>query len=234
MNALLATAFVLGVAGSAHCIVMCGPIALAVPSHGTGWRARASSTLLMNTGRLVTYALLGSVFGAFGYALRLAGLQQTVSIAAGTVLLASIIVPGMLERFSPTGALTLGISRLRGMLARNLKRAAPEALFFTGMLNGLLPCGLLYSALLGAAVMDTWQLGALFMILFALGTWPAMIALRISGAMIGERLRVPLRRLAPVMISAMDLLLIARGLELNVPLIGPATATEPAEVTACN
>lgn len=234
MNALLATAFVLGAAGSAHCVVMCGPIALAVPSSGTGWRARIASTLLMNSGRMMTYAMLGAVFGAFGHGLQLAGFQQGVSIVAGIVLLLSIVVPGALERFSPTGRMALGIGRLRAMLARNLKRTAPEALFFTGVLNGLLPCGLLYSALLGAAAIGSWQLGSLFMILFALGTWPAMLALRLSGAMIGEKLRTPLRRFAPVVVSAMAVLLILRGAELGIPYLSPPPAPVIGTVTACH
>ena len=78
MNPMLATAFVLGAAGSAHCIGMCGPIALAVPSPENGWRARLMSTLILNSGRVSTYALLGALFGAFGTGLRLAGLQQSV------------------------------------------------------------------------------------------------------------------------------------------------------------
>lgn len=54
MNALLGTALVLGVAGSAHCLGMCGPIALAVPSPRPDWRSRLASTLLLNTGRITT------------------------------------------------------------------------------------------------------------------------------------------------------------------------------------
>ena len=85
MNPVLAAAFVLGLAGSAHCIGMCGPIALAVPSSSPRWGARLLSTLILNSGRLFTYALLGLAFGAFGTGSRLAGLQQGVSIAAGVV-----------------------------------------------------------------------------------------------------------------------------------------------------
>ena len=149
MNPMLFTALVLGVAGSAHCIGMCGPIALAVPSPGPGVGVRLRSTLLLNGGRLMTYVLLGMAIGTFGHGLHLAGLQQVVSIVAGVLLLLSVLVPGLLQRFSPTGRLSMDISRLRSALARNLKRTAPEALFLTGVLNGLLPCGLLYAALLG-------------------------------------------------------------------------------------
>ncbi|MBK9193651.1 MAG: sulfite exporter TauE/SafE family protein [Flavobacteriales bacterium] len=234
MNPMLATAFVLGAAGSAHCIGMCGPIALAVPSPGNGWRARLMSTLILNSGRVSTYALLGALFGAFGTGLRLAGLQQSVSIIAGAVLLLSVIVPGLLERWSPTGRLSLWIGRLRGALARNLKRTAPEALFFTGALNGLLPCGLVYAAAIGAAAMGTMQLGALFMMLFGLGTLPALIGLRMSGSMIGTSARALLRKASPVLVSALAVLMILRALELGIPMVSPPAVTEPGQVTACH
>jgi len=234
MNPMLATAFVLGAAGSAHCIGMCGPIALAVPSPGNGWRARLMSTLILNSGRVSTYALLGALFGAFGTGLRLAGLQQSVSIIAGAVLLLSVIVPGLLERWSPTGRLSLWIGRLRGALARNLKRTAPEALFFTGALNGLLPCGLVYAAAIGAAAMGTMQHGALFMMLFGLGTLPALIGLRMSGSMIGTSARALLRKASPVLVSALAVLMILRALELGIPMVSPPAVTEPGQVTACH
>ncbi len=234
MNAWFVTAFVLGAAASAHCIGMCGPIALAVPSPGPGWRARAVSTVLLNSGRITTYALIGLVFGTFGQSLRLVGLQQIVSIAAGAVLLLSVIVPGLLERWSPTGRIALFIGRLRGTLARNLKRTAPEALFFTGALNGLLPCGLVYAAAIGAASTGTTAHGALFMVLFGLATWPALFALRMSGSMIGAHARGVIRRASPVLVSAMAVLFILRGLELGIPLVSPAAATVPAQVSACH
>ncbi|MBK6776306.1 MAG: sulfite exporter TauE/SafE family protein [Flavobacteriales bacterium] len=234
MNPMLATAFVLGAAGSAHCIGMCGPIALAVPSPGNGWRARLMSTLILNSGRVSTYALLGALFGAFGTGLRLAGLQQSVSIIAGAVLLLSVIVPGLLERWSPTGRLSLWIGRLRGALARNLKRTAPEAVFFTGALNGLLPCGLVYAAAIGAAAMGTMQHGALFMMLFGLGTLPALIGLRMSGSMIGTSARALLRKASPVLVSALAVLMILRALELGIPMVSPPAVTEPGQVTACH
>jgi len=234
MNAWFFTALVLGAATSAHCVGMCGPIALAVPSPGPGWRARASSTFILNTGRILTYALIGLAFGTFGLGLRFAGLQQGVSIAAGTVLLLSVMVPGLLDRWSPTGPLSLLIGRWRGLLARNMKRTAPEALFFSGALNGLLPCGLVYAAAIGAAAMSTAAQGALFMVLFGLGTWPALFALRMSGSMIGTNARAFLRRASPIVVSAMAVLLILRGLELGIPLVSPPMVTAPAQISTCH
>lgn len=234
MNAMLATAIVLGAAGSAHCIGMCGPIALAVPSPGPSVRARLGSTVILNSGRLLTYALLGALFGTFGLGLRVAGLQQSVSIAAGAVLLLSVLVPGALERWSPTGRLSMAIARLRSALARNLKRTAPEALFLTGVLNGLLPCGLVYAAVIGSAAMGSPAEGALFMVLFGMGTWPALFAVRMGGGLISADLRSRIRRAAPYLVSTLAVLMILRGMELGIPYISPPPITVPADVAACH
>jgi len=234
MDPMLASALVLGAAGSAHCIGMCGPIALAVPSPGRGVGARLRSTLLLNSGRLFTYALLGAAIGTFGHGLRLVGLQQVVSIGAGVVLLLSVLLPDLVHRLAPGGPLAMGIARLRGKLAHNLRRTAPEALFLTGVLNGLLPCGLLYAALLGASTNATAADGALFMLFFGLGTWPALIALRMGGGMIGPNARVWLRKASPVLVSVVAVLMILRGLELGIPYVSPGAVVVPAEVTVCH
>lgn len=234
MNAMLATALLLGAAGSAHCIGMCGPIALAVPSPGAGWYARLSSTLILNTGRIVTYALIGAAFGAFGRGAQLLGLQQGVSIIAGVVLLASVILPGLLERWSPTGRLALLVGRLRSTLGRNLQRTAPEALFLTGALNGLLPCGLVYGAALGATATGGSMEGALFMVVFGLGTWPALVGLRMSGHMIGSRARAVLRRASPGIVAGLAVLMILRGLELGIPMVSPAPVPLHENLIGCH
>lgn len=234
MNPWYITALVMGVAGSAHCIGMCGPIALAVPSPGHGFGARLRSTLLLNGGRLTTYMLLGAAIGTFGQGLRLVGLQQVVSIVAGVLLLLSVLVPGLLQRFSPTGRMSMGISRLRSALARNLKRTTPEALFLTGSLNGLLPCGLLYAALLGASTDGSAWGGALFMLFFGLGTWPALFALRLGGGMLDDNARTWLRKASPVLVAMVAVLMILRGLELGIPYVSPAPAMTPAETTVCH
>ena len=234
MNAMLATAFVLGVAGSAHCIGMCGPIALAVPSPSAKWNARLASTLILNSGRLFTYALLGAAFGAFGLGLRMAGLQQSISIAAGIVLLLSVLLPGVLERWSPAGRAAMLVSRFRTVLARNLRRTAPEALFLTGTLNGLLPCGLVYAAAIGSTAMATVGGGVGFMLLFGLGTWPALITLRMSGGVLGMTFRSSLRRAAPYLVGTLAVLMILRGLELGVPYVSPSPAEGPLQAAVCH
>jgi len=234
MNPMLAAAFVLGVAGSAHCIGMCGPIALAVPSPSPHWSARLGSTVILNSGRLFTYALLGLAFGAFGAGLRLAGLQQGVSIVAGVVLLLSVALPGAVERWLPHGRLSILIGRFRGLLARNLRRTTPEALFLSGALNGLLPCGLVYAAAIGSVATGSLTAGVAFMVLFGLGTWPALVAIRMGGGLLGSEVRPLLRKVSPYLVSAVAVLMILRGLELGIPFVSPAAIVDPMEVGVCH
>lgn len=231
---MLITALLLGVAGSAHCIGMCGPIALAVPVPGPGPWARLQSTLLLNVGRLSTYMLLGATIGTFGQGLHLMGLQQMVSVGAGVLLLLSVIMPRVLHRIAPTGRWTMLIARLRGVMARNLQRTAPEALFLTGMLNGLLPCGLLYAALLGAAADATALGGALFMLCFGLGTWPALITLRMGAALLTDRTRSTLRKASPVLVAVVAVLMMLRGMGLGIPYLSPAPPAVAEQVVACH
>ncbi|MCB9183671.1 MAG: sulfite exporter TauE/SafE family protein [Flavobacteriales bacterium] len=234
MNPLLATALLLGAAGSAHCVGMCGPIALAVPSPRPTWGSRLSSTLLLNTGRIVTYALIGAAFGAFGKGLELAGLQQGAAIVAGALLILSVALPGLLEKWLPTSKGVLLIGRVKSVLARNLKRTAPEALMLTGMLNGLLPCGLVYGAAIGASAMGDALSGAFYMLLFGLGTWPLLVALRMSNGLLGERSRRALRKASPVLVGVVGLLLVLRGLDLGIPYLSPSAPAAGAEAVVCH
>lgn len=231
MNPLLPAAWLMGLAGSAHCIGMCGPIAVAVPVP-TGWRyGRAASTALLNVGRTLSYALLGAAFGAFGGGLRLAGLQQGVSIAAGALILLTVLLPVSVEQAWITGRVALWIGRVRALMARHLRRTVPGSILLTGMLNGLLPCGLLYGGLLGAAASGSAWNGALFMGFFAFGTWPALMAARFGQALFAPSWRQHLRRVAPYAMSALGVLLILRGLDLGIPFVSPA-APKVAEAAA--
>jgi hypothetical protein len=233
MNALLVGALVLGAAGSAHCIGMCGPIALAVPV-GKGRHARVTSTFLMNGGRLLAYTLLGLAFGSMGSGLRLAGLQRTVSLLAGAILLLSVLVPGAIERFGARGRLALWIARLRGALSRNLARTAPEAILLSGVLNGLLPCGLVYAAAIASTAMETAWSSALFMLLFGMGTLPALVVVRLGAGMFGNAWKRHLRKASPFAVGALGLFLLVRGSRLDIPYLSPACPVAPAQVNLCH
>ncbi len=221
MISMLTTALLLGVLGSAHCIGMCGPLALAIPSPKHSFWARLRSTLVLNSGRILTYAIIGAGFGMFGRGLQLAGLQQVVSISLGVIILLSLLLPRVFAKLGVGSRMGTLVMRGQSIMARQMKRTSLQGLFFTGMLNGLLPCGLIYLAAAGAIGYGGWANGALFMLFFGLGTWPALVGLKLSGSYAGPKLRNTLRKLTPYAYFAMGVLFILRGMDLGIPYISP-------------
>lgn len=217
-------AFILGAAGSLHCVGMCGPLALALP--GNANRSRfITGRLLYNAGRVVTYAALGAIFGLIGETLVLAGLQRGLSIAAGVILLGWLILrlrPGLFT--SAQIFIPRLIAPLKTALAKQLRERSFTALFAVGLLNGLLPCGLVYLALAAAAATGTAANGALSMIVFGSGTIPAMLAVSLFGQTLHAGIRAKFQRAVPVFVAALAVLFILRGLSLGIPYISPDLA----------
>ncbi len=220
------TALLLGVAGSLHCAGMCGPIALALPSAGNTVASRATGIVLYNSGRAVTYSVLGAISGLAGGTLMWAGGQQLLSITAGVIILAALIAGLAGKRMRLPGPLDRMYTGIRGLLGKLFRRRKPGTLLLIGLLNGLLPCGLVYAALGGAAATGSMMEGALFMLLFGVGTSTALVALSSFGTYLTVAFRQKLRRAVPVVVGVMAMLLILRGLGLGIPYVSPSFATE--------
>jgi len=216
MDYLLA-AIALGFLGSFHCVGMCGPIALALPVHHHPPLLRHTLIVLYNLGRITTYALIGLCAGTIGKGFAMAGFQQGLSVAIGVVLLASVLFP-IKSKLSGS----VFFLRIRTALNRMFSKGTRSSLFVVGLLNGLLPCGLVYTGLAGAVATGDSLSGALFMAAFGLGTAPMMFALPAIGAKIPLAFRNKIRKASPIIVSAMALLLILRGLDLGIPYLSPA------------
>lgn len=230
----IAAGFMVGLLGSFHCIGMCGPIALSLPVHQLGPLRKALSILAYNLGRVATYALLGVLFGSLGAALFIGRYQQVFSIAAGSFILLALILPRLLSGVQGHP----WVARYQGAVQSALSALFREeksipVLFGIGVLNGLLPCGLVYMAVAGAIVSGSLLNGVLFMSAFGLATLPVMAAVAYLGQFISVRARSRIRQLVPVMVGLMAALLILRGLNLGIPYLSPAlqqaeTGTEAA------
>jgi hypothetical protein len=225
------TAILLGFVGSAHCAGMCGPLALALPRGGAAPTVLVAGRLLYNLGRIVTYALLGALFGLLGQGVALAGLQRWVSLAVGAgILIGLLLWPGFASQVPVTG--TVGwLKRTFGTLLQ--KRALP-ALFGIGLLNGLLPCGLVYVACAAAVNTGEMLAGARYMIAFGLGTVPMMLAIALLGTRLQFALRFKVQRLIPVSLAIVGLLLMLRGLALGIPYVSPKLPAHPTAVNGCH
>lgn len=165
------TALVMGLAGSLHCAGMCSPLAMALTRN----KPFVWSSILYNSGRVLVYALLGTLAAAFGSLFHLAPYQQMVSLFLGIAFLlfglgvGSVRVPYIgvgINKF------TIFLKRMFGLV---ISQKSGAATFLLGMINGLLPCGLTYIALSACLILPGAVDGFSFMLFFGLGTWPVMI-----------------------------------------------------------
>ena len=222
---MLYTALLVGLFGSLHCVGMCGPIAFVLPTQGSTGK-RLMQLLLYHGGRVSVYFLLGYFFGLIGQRLHLFGWQQGLSILLGGLLLMVVLLPKIVQRYSFArpliGWFVRVISRQFGPLLRSKKTVS---FWILGMLNGLLPCGLVYVALFAAITLSDPFSSGLYMFFFGLGTLPLLLSVFYFTGYFSARLRTRMQKAVPLLIFGMGLLLILRGLGLKIPLISPPTPT---------
>ena len=216
----------LGFLGSLHCIGMCGPIALALPSQSKSKLSFYSGRILYNLGRVVTYSIMGLVIGLIGQKINLAGYQQIVSIVLGVVILVIVLLPSRIKNYfiqlKPIQIITKKLQSTIGVLFR---KGSQSSLFSIGVLNGFLPCGFVYVALAGAVAMGNVEKSILFMVLFGIGTIPAMFSASIVTNLFGQNFRKKIHRAIPVFASVLAVIFILRGLNLGIPYLSPKMKT---------
>jgi sulfite exporter TauE/SafE len=221
MQAFFLTGLTIGIIGSFHCIGMCGPLALSLPVSKAGnVFQQIAAIMAYNLGRVTTYFSLGSLFGAIGKSFVLVGYQQALSIATGLLLLGVLLFGKKLKMTIPVVAAFH--KWIQGTLFRLLKKPQNAGVFFlTGLVNGLLPCGLVYLAIASAITTGTALNGGMVMAGFGLGTIPLMVVLMIAGTFISVTFRSKIRRLVPYFAGIVACVLILRGLNLGIPYISP-------------
>ncbi len=226
-------AILLGLAGSVHCLGMCGPIVLAVPVGGGSAFAKALKFLVYHIGRISGYAVLGFLFGTLGYGLNLTGLQQGLSIGVGVLMLLMIWAPGLGLRGKSVKGFSGFHSWINGQMAKRLKQNRSAALLGLGFFNGFLPCGLVYIAITGAVASFDPVNGVLFMVLFGIGTMPALLALGLSGSFLTPLVKQKLSKLAPAIVTVFAIWFIVRGLGLDIPYLSPELGPKVSQTEVC-
>lgn len=221
----LILAFMMGLTGSIHCAGMCGPIMLILPfRHLSGFKKVLGITLY-HAGRISIYATIGVLLFSFR-ALFHPEWQQYISIFTGGTLL----VAGILSFFPKYGVVKLPWT---GFVKQQLSKAmaTPAMLTFllTGMLNGLLPCGLVYMALSAAVSSTTVLQSALLMYAFGIGTLPMLIGITVIGN--GIRISASwVKKLVPVAMLFFGCLFIIRGMNLGIPFLSPKMMVAPTHI----
>lgn len=227
--AILITALLLGLAGSLHCVGMCGPLLLALPLDAAGKRQVLRQMLVYHSGRILTYAVLGMLFGLLGKGLAVAGMQKVLSIGAGVFMLGMAFMAWRFERLITAlpgfGAFTQEVKSRIGKLMRQNPNGST---FSIGLLNGLLPCGMVYAALAGAIATTGVPEGGLFMVAFGLGTLPLLLVVSVLGRSFSVSIRQKIKIAQPILLGLVGLLLLQRGLHLDLSLF--ESAVPPAGV----
>lgn len=211
---MLWTAFLLGFLGSFHCVGMCGPIALAVSNnpHSKYFYHK----IYYHLGRSLTYAFLGLIVGLLGLSVSLIGLQQGFSIMMGVVILILAITYKNADRFLAIPALSGFVNWIKRTLTSFLKSGGSWAFFATGLANGLLPCGMVYMALVAALALQSPVLSSLYMAFFGLGTIPLLLVLMYSGNLFSLKIRQRMQQAIPYLGVVIGILFIVRGLGLGI------------------
>ena len=233
-SAALFTLFLTGLAGSLHCVGMCGPLLLGFSSvlDAGGEKRHRLDFAYYHAGRLWTYGLLGLIAGWAGSGLREGsihlGWQKPLAILIAVLVIGSGAaalgwIPGLRFELSSPGTclkpLQPGTSRsspLGRTLASFLRQPSRSGRLLLGAVMGLLPCGLVYTVLLIAATLPTPLHAAVAMICFGAGTLPALSAVVLAGRLAPPWLRLHGTRLAALMLLGIGLFMLARA--LGVPM----------------
>jgi uncharacterized protein len=197
----------MGLAGSLHCAGMCSPLVLAATANGKGIRSR----LVYNSGRILMYGILGAVLGSFGSLLPLDNFRNSITVALGLLLLILSIAGSNNIRVPFVHAhLSHILIWFKAIFASVLKQRTMRATFLLGFLNGILPCGLTFTALIVAFSFGMWQ-SASFMMVFGLGTLPVMVGFTSGLNYLMKRFNFSLARTASLLLFVSGCVLISRA-----------------------
>lgn len=218
---IIGPAFIMGLAGSLHCIGMCGPLALSLPVSHDNNLSRISGGMIYNSGRILSYSAMGLIFGSFGSLIIASKWQSSLSIALGIIILLYLLFPKRYFHFSTATTLGKPFALLRQQLGKLFHSKKLSSFLFIGVLNGFLPCGLVYLALTSSIISASPANGGMFMLFFGLGTFPMMFATVLMGNYLNQSLRQKIQKVVPALLFFMALLLILRGMNLGIPFISP-------------
>ncbi len=214
-----AIAFFIGLFGSVHCIGMCGPLAFAVPSSQNKWWLIITDKVVYNIGRIITYSFLGLIIGIIGRQLWLSGLQQGVTLVSGLLIIMAGFSRLFKVRLKDNKGMAIILAPVNRLLNYALQHRAGHLLI--GILNGFLPCGFVYLALVGAINTSSPLASARFMFFFGAGTFPLMLLATVSSGFAGPLFRRRINKVMPYLMVCLGFWFILRGLNLNIPYLSP-------------
>ncbi|TWP29787.1 sulfite exporter TauE/SafE family protein [Apibacter muscae] len=215
-------ALTLGLLSGTHCIGMCGPIAFSLGLEANNKVKYYTQNFLYQLGRISTYSILGGILGIVGKSFNIAGYQQYVSIFAGVLLLLMVLLPG--KNFELGGNLKFlnhFMIKVKMFLGKFIQKKDNTSRYLTGVLNGFLPCGVVYASLAASIAAGGIIQGMLFMAIFGLGTFPFMFITVLAGNFIGIKAKTKVTKVFPYFLALLGIIFILRGLEIGIPYLSP-------------
>jgi sulfite exporter TauE/SafE len=204
----------LGLASSAHCAAMCGPLVLTIGRRfaAPSFLQQLRHALLHHGGRLLVYALMAVAAGMTGEWFVVRGAGRALAVAAGVLLLAAAAASAPLPALRRiASAYSSAVARAAGPLLRWARGKPIAGAVATGAMNGILPCGLVYAALAAAAATGSAATAVALMGGFGIGTAPVLIAMTLGAASLPAHIRVRLKPLGPVVLAVTAAVILVRG-----------------------
>tara|TARA_R110000868_G_scaffold186236_2_gene428554 strand:+ start:63400 stop:64047 length:648 start_codon:yes stop_codon:yes gene_type:complete len=202
---------------------MCGPIAMMLPVDRNNPTKKVTQIITYHIGRLTAYGTIGLVFGLVGKGFFMAGIQQNLSIFIGIAMIAVILIPEKIfAKYNFSKPVFVLISKIKTTLGSQFRNKSYKSLFTIGLLNGFLPCGMVYVALFGAIAMQNAGFGVLYMVLFGLGTVPMMSSVIYINSYLTIPIRNRIQKVIPYVAVIIGVLFILRGLGLGIPYVSPS------------
>jgi len=224
-NADYIAVFLIGLFGGfSHCIGMCGGFVMTytlklsenTPQGNSNFWQKLYPHLLYNSGRVLTYTLLGELFGLLGSTLgfmsAFKGFQGGLMLFAGMIMIfMGLDFAGFFPSLSPN--YFPGVNKFKNLVRNMLNRVRPGNIFGLGFVLGFLPCGLVYAVAAKAAATQSVIGGGLTMLIFGLGTFPAMVITGVGAHLLSGKLRNRLYKIAAILVIILGVITVAKSLK---------------------
>lgn len=222
MSIVLISGLILGLGSNFHCIGMCGPIAMAVPLNRSSNSRILFGILQYNTGRIASYTILGAIAGSVGLTINTFGLLQWLSIISGVLLVLFAWRKYFYRLFPKLHVNPIFSVFISNALSKTMRSGSVFKLGILGSLNGLLPCGMVFVGLTNALLAGSIYGSSLAMLAFGLGTLPSMIIVALVANRVTPSIRRKMNKVVPYMLTVVGILIVFRGLNLNIPYLSPS------------
>lgn len=225
MNLDLIGVFLIGLSGGfSHCVGMCGGFVLTYSlkmnendllAHPTVWQ-NVYPHLMYGLGRILSYILIGEILGLMGNALSavfaIRDFQGALSVFAGLVMVfMGMDLAGLIPNMAPNSF--PGFNPFKRLVTRQFKKVKRNNILGLGFILGFIPCGLVYAAGAKAVASGSLLGGMLVMLVFGLGTLPAMVLTGVISGKIPLKLRSRIYKVAAGLVVMLGVITFLRGLE---------------------